>query len=64
MLVLRLALVAGGASFLAAVLLWLITGRRAFLRAGGRILLVTMVLALGYLGALFGGRLLWARPGV
>lgn len=61
MLVLRLAVIAGGAAFLAAVLLWLITGRRSFLRAGGRIFLITAVVLLGYLGALFGGRLLAVR---
>ena len=64
MLVLRLALVAGGVSFLAAVLLWLLTGRRAFLRAGGRILLITGALMVAYLAVLFGGRLLALRSGV
>jgi hypothetical protein len=64
MLVLRMAVAAGAAASLVAVLLWLITGRRAFLRAGGRILLITAILILAYVGLLFGGRLLALRAGV
>ena len=64
MLALRLAFLGGGLVFLASVLLWLLTGERGFLRAGWRILLVTVTLAVAYLGVVFGGRLAAGRLGL
>ena len=61
MFLLRLALVLCGLGVLASLLLWVVTRDRRYLRWAGRILLISLILALFLLGLLFGGRLFAPR---
>ncbi|MFB6259850.1 MAG: hypothetical protein ABEJ96_09315 [Thiohalorhabdaceae bacterium] len=62
MFLLRAALALSGLAVLVGLLMWVLTSERVYLRWTGRLALVLLVLALVWLGLMFGARLLALKP--
>ncbi|MEF8793419.1 hypothetical protein [Thiohalorhabdus sp.] len=62
MFLLRAALALFGLAVLVGLLMWVLTSERVYLRWAGRLALVLLVLALVWLGVIFGSRLLVLNP--
>lgn len=62
MFILRAAIALTGLAVLVGLLMWVLTSDRVYLRWSGRLALVALVLALVWLGVMFGARLLAVKP--